>query len=548
MRVIAAISADFEQTTLGTSARLEADLRGETVLRRTLRRVLQTRGLAGVHLVVPAAQAERAARAAAGLAVRIETHDAAPVPWGAYVRSARKWSLDAWRGGLSGASVFDESLDPWVLDGLVRREAADGIVDVPAASCLLDPALLDAMIEHYEGVYQEVRMTFTQSAPGLSAAIYAPSLLADLVKAVQPIGRTMAFNPADIRKDMIMLPCFYPPHSDVRQAFGRCLADTGTACDRVARILDHAAARGGEDELDALRISQWLLEHRLHECGDLPAEVEIELTTEDPLPGSTLRPRGSAVERRGPMDEGLFARLVAELAGRDDLRVVLGGFGDPLMHPQWPRCVRLCREAGVFALAVRTPAVHLDDAALSTLLDARVDVLNVLLDAATAETYRRVHQADYFDRVLANMDRLIEAHRKRGQPQPLVVCEMMKTHATMDEIEVFYDHWLRKTGTAVLAGPSDYAGEWPDLAVMNMAPPSRTPCERLHARASVLADGRVLLCDQDYNGRHAIGSLADASLSALWTGPAMTAARQAHAAGRYDTLPLCPVCREWHRP
>ncbi len=549
MKVIAAVSADFERSVLGTPARLHENLRGETVLRRTLKRVLAAGRVAGVHLVVPAAQGARAAEAAGGLAVRIETHDAAPVPWGAYVCSARKWALDGWRGGLSGASIFDESLHPWVLEGLARREQADGIVDVPAAACLLDPVLLDAMIEHYEGVHQEVRMTFTQSAPGLSAAIYAPSLLADLVRAVQPIGRTMVYNPADPRRDMIMLPCFYSPPSEVRRAFGRCLADTGAGLRRVAAILDQVASSTGEaDGPDALSVSRWLLAHRLHEPADLPAEVEIELTTDDPLANTTLRPRGSAIEQRGPMDEGLFARLVGELAGRDDLRVVLGGFGDPLMHPQWPRLVRLCREAGVFAVAVRTPAVHLDEAAVADLIDARVDVLNVLLDAFTAETYRRVHQADHFERVLANVERLIEAHQQRGQAQPLVVCEMIKTAATMDELEPFYDHWVRKVGTAVVVGPSDYAGQWADLAVMNMASPNRTPCERLHSRATVLADGRVLLCDQDFTGRHAVGSLTESSLSALWTEPGMSAARQAHGAGRYDALPLCPSCREWHRP
>jgi radical SAM protein with 4Fe4S-binding SPASM domain len=125
---------------------------------------------------------------------------------------------------------------------------------------------------------------------------------------------------------------------------------------------------------------------------------------------------------------------------------------------------------------------------------------------------------------------------------------MMKTHATMDELERFYDEWLAKTRSAVLAGPSDYAGQWPDVSVMDMAPPGRSACRRIRRRAMVLADGAVTVCDQDFRGAHAIGNVASESLASLWTGAAMERVRETHARGSYDGMPLCPRCREWHRP
>jgi hypothetical protein len=545
MKVIAAIHADFEHGPLGTHSRLEEDLAGQTVIRRTIGRVLQASELASVHLVVHKSQESRAKAAIVGMEVAVETHEAAPVPWQSYVASARKWSLDAWRGGLGGTCVFDESLHPWVLEALAQRTGADGVVDVPAGAVLLDPAMLDAMIGHYQKVASEVRMTFTQSAPGLSAAVYAPALLGDLAKACQCPGRMMAYNPAEPRRDMIMLPCFYAPETDVRRAVGRCIADTGDGLARAAACLREC---GDDDGPGAAAVSRWLLERWCAYVADLPSEVEIELTTQDPLADTTFRPRGSAVDRGGQMDTAAFDRLIGELAGRDDVRVVLGGFGDPLLHPEFGRCVRRCREAGVFGVAVRTTAVTLDEPAIEALMDARVDVINVLVDAATADTYRKVHRADYFDRVTANIDKLLDTHRRRQQPQPLVVCEMAKTHETMDELEPFYDRWMSRTGSAVIVGPSDYAGQWPDRAVMDMAPPTRRACERLFTRAMVLADGRMTVCDQDYLGKHAVGSVGEQSLSALWRGEAMAAVRRSHQAGTCDGMPLCRTCREWHRP
>ncbi len=545
MRTIAVIEADFARGALGTRARLNDDLLGETVLRRTLKRVLAARRIDRVHLVVRHQEKPLADAAVAGLDVAVQTHDAGSVPWREMIASGRKWSLDGWRGGLVGASVFDESLNPWVLSAICQMDQAEAVVSVAPAAPLMDPGLLDGLVGHYEQVRGEMRLAFTQTAPGLSAAVYQPALLAELANAGQPLCRLLAYRPEEPRKDLATQNAFFSVPAQIAHAMGRCIVDTQCAFDRTSRMLREI---GNDESADAMTVSRWLGDHKYDQVGRLPEEVEIELTTEDPLPNTTLRPRGSAVGGRGPMSMDLFKRLIDELAGRDDVRVIFGGFGDPLLHPQWPAMVGYARQAGVFGIAVRTSGITLDAMAVDALMTPRVDVLNVLVDAVTPATYRAVHNADYYQRVLENVEAVGRANHQRQQPQPLIVCEMAKTRATIGEMEQFYDFWVTKTGSAYLAGPSHYARQWADLAVMSMAPPARRTCHRIFFRTLVLADGRVTVCDQDFKGTHAIGSLTESSLSSLWTGPAMTGVRRSHLDGRFDGMPLCPACEEWHRP
>ena len=545
MKVIATIEADFRESPLGTVSRLGEALCGETVLRRTVKRLLAAKRITSVHVITEPTQRDEAEAALGDLDVRIEVHEAGPVPWQSYIRSARKWALDGWRGGLSDSTVFDESTHIWVLDALAKREQADGVVPVPAAAALIDPKLLDQMIDHFETVRDEMRLTFTQSAPGLSAAIYLPELLSNMAKSKQSTGRMMAYSPSEPRIDLLTKPCFYPVADTIAHAHGRCIADTQRTFNRMSRLCDELS---NDEAIDATAVSRWLMDHYWDDVCSLPGEVEIELTTDDPLPESTLRPRGQAVGRRGPMAPAVFGRLVDELAQRDDVRIVLGGYGDPLMHPQWPELIERCRSAGIFGIAVRTPAVHLDERAIEVLAEHRVDVLNVLIDAHSAETYHRVHRADHFDAVMANLERAFESQKRLGRPQPIVVCEMIKAHETIDEMEAFYDYWLRRTGTGVIAGPSHYSRQWPDRAVMSMAPPTRFPCARVFDRAMVLADGRVTACDQDFRGDHAVGSIAQNALEELWVGERMADVRRSHVRGTYDAMALCGACDEWHRP
>lgn len=548
MKIIATLTADFQRSAIGTRSRLTDSIAGETVIRRTLRRVAASTAIDSIHLLVHKSQASQARTAVEGLNVRIETHETADVPWRQLMTSARKWSLDAWRGGLAGACVFDETAHPWLLEALGRREQADGIVDVNPAAVLLDPNVLDAMIAHFADVRESVRMTFTQSAPGLTAAVYTTELMADLAQAGQSVGGMMVYRPAEPRRDMIMLPCFWAPDTLIRRACGRCVVDTDSAFERVEAILADLGPSSSDGVPEAGAVSGWLLAHRFQAPPALPAEVEVELTTEDPLFDTVLRPRGAAVGLRGPMTDVTFDRLVTELAERDDARLVFGGFGDPLRHPAWPVFVKRAREAGVYGIAVRTTAVDLDDAAITALMDARVDVVEVLLDAHTPETYAKLSNSKNFNQVRANLDRLLDQHRQRQQPQPLLVCSLTKTHETMDELEAFYDLWVSRTGSAVITGPSTFAGQWPDRSVMDMAPPTREPCERLWTRTLVLADGRVTACDQDFKGAHALGDLREQTLAGLWGSPCMTAIRASHRGGACDGMSLCPTCREWHRP
>jgi hypothetical protein len=552
MKAIAVLEADFDVTSFGTRSRLEDGLHGEPVLRRTVRQLARSERLASIHVAVEPGQRERAERLLAGTGAVVETHDAPAPPWAAPIATggrcaaARKWSMDAWRGGLDGYTAFDEGTNIWLLEALGRRDGADVVVSVPAAAPVASPALIDAMLAHYETVRQTVRFLFVPAPPGLAGTLFETVMLAELCKAAWPPGRPLAYQPDDPKRDLLVRDCCYRPDVAIEHAAGRLVADCDRAMDRLDRLLE--AHNGSAETLTPERIGAWLANDARSCAGPLPREVEIELTTDDPLPGTTLRPRGDRVPARGPIDIDRAEALFDMLARRDDSLVVFGGFGDPLRHPDFAAIVRAAADAGVFGLAVRTTALDLNDASIEAILDANVDVVSVLLDAHSAETYRAVHNADRYADAIERIEALDRARTQRPQPTPHIVPEMIKTRRTMPEMEAFYDDWIRKTGSAVIAGPAGYGGMLEDLAVRDMRPPARFACPRLWSRCLVLADGRVTLCDQDVRGDHAVEIPEAADLGSVWRGEPWSRLRDAHRREAYDTVSLCGSCREWHRP
>ncbi len=552
MSIIAVIQADLETTPIGTRSRLAEEVGGVPILRRTVERAAAVSHLDDVCVLCPTDQADRCAALIAGTGASVRTHSAPPAPWAALVQTARKWSLDGWRGGIGGTTSFDEFTDSRLIAGVFRECAADEVLSVPPAAPLFDPELAARMIEHKHTTDEEVRMVFSQAPPGLAGVVLDAALVHELAGKNSPIGWTFSYQPDDARKDLIFQPCCYEVPRELRHATGRLIADTDRSVETIAALLRD------KESPDSAAIGKWLMRRMGTHVETHPREVEIELTTEDPFPDALLRPRGQRVGQRGPIDPALVTKVVAEVSAFDDALVVLAGFGDPFRHPEFRpilQALAASRAAGrgPYGLAVRTAGVDLDESMSRTLVECGVDVLQVPMDAWTAELYGRLQSPHNpavasLELVRSNLDALGRVRQERGSVRPIVLPEFTKARENVHEMDSFYDGWIRQHGAAVISGSCHFAGQVEDHSVITMTPPTRGACGRLGARCLILADGNVAMCDQDLRGQHTVGDLTERDLAAIWHGAELGRIRQAHCSGRFAPTPLCPACAEWHRP
>jgi spiro-SPASM protein len=235
--------------------------------------------------------------------------------------------------------------------------------------------------------------------------------------------------------------------------------------------------------------------------------------------------------------------ILAQVAGIDDLRFTLGGTGDPLLHPRFAEILQLITQAGIPAVHIETDLLDLSDAVLQALAGSRVDILTVHLPAACAGTYQRVMGIDGYAQVLENLKRLLSARLAL----PLIVPTFTKCRENLEEMEPWYDHWLRVLGTAVITGPSNYAGQIADVAAADMSPPRRRPCARLQSRMTLHSDCTIPSCEQDVLARQPMGHVTRDGLSKTWQQYFATL-RADHESDRLHSHPICAACKEWHRP
>jgi MoaA/NifB/PqqE/SkfB family radical SAM enzyme len=162
------------------------------------------------------------------------------------------------------------------------------------------------------------------------------------------------------------------------------------------------------------------------------------------------------------MDFGLFTRLLDEFPGLTELQ--LQGLGEPMMHPRFFDMVSLAAGRGI-KVSTNTNLTLLNDRRAELCVASGLGELHASVDGASAEVYERIRVRAHFDRILANLTRLIEARRRLGSETPrvrmVVVAMRQNLHEFPDLVRlahrlsidsVFVQHLCHDFGESSLPG------------------------------------------------------------------------------------------------
>jgi hypothetical protein len=548
---------------LGHPRKLDHLLADDTVLHHTLRRVSAIPGIDEVHCVGhdgdDTTWAASIRQAFPDIVVPTDPDDAdgsTSDGGGARRRRVRRaWSTAAWRGGFRGATVWDELTPLGVLLRAAERAEADAVLLVGGDWCVIDPNLCEALLQKHREAPEAMPLCFSQAPPGLSGLVVSTTLLRNVAASSIGFAELLAYNPRRPVLDPISQDFCLPVPPEVRGTARRFIFDTPDARRRLNRIADDLGNAAFADA-DATTITAACRAHALPslregpgggESGEWPPILEIELTPQRIARGP-VTPQHDATFDRAPLDLALLRNIGENLAGR---AVTLGGIGEPLLHPRWAEAVTICRDAGAAAVALQTDLLTENENEPEALAEAIVaadpDAVFVRLNAETAATYAEAMGVDRFAEVLGTLQALFRGRAARidGEAMfPLIVPALTKTVTTTPEMDVFFERWWQLADHVVLhrfpqggRGPRALA---PDRNPVPMDPPWRTPDpgQRKH-RLTVLSDGRVTLCHEDWHGRAALGDLHEQTLDHIWrTG----FERLSLEASRHDDSPFCPRC------
>ncbi len=539
MTSVTAVMSMLHEPVAPNSAR--RTFRQQAALGWTLQRLAMARNLSSMAILCWEDQLQDVAPLAADHQAHVLTKGPRmTIPSIEAVAASRRWA-DGWRGGLMSTCDFDLGFHAAWTKQIIEKLVSDAVVLVDPAAGLVDPKIIDHLIEHARA-HENAELCFSQAAPGLGGALLRSALIERLAVAGSHPGRLLHYLPDQPMRDPISGEGCVAVPTPVARTTRNFRLDSERQIDRLSEAaIDLNGQLVTSDAEDLLNRMIWT-----RQVDPLPREAVLELNT-DRATSPIFWPGRHHPIHRPAMTIELAGQVIAQLAAADDVRLTLAGVGDPLLHDGVFEIIELARTSGIAAIHVETDLLPPDSAAVERLAESGVDVVSVHLPAMTPATYSSMMGVDRLGEAIENIRRFVLHRHQRGRGVPILVPRFVKCSGNLAEMETWYDQWLRALGAATIEGPSDFSGLIPDCAVADMAPRRRIACSRLWSRMTILSDGKAVTCEQDVLARQTIGDAAQQSLRDIWENGAGPI-RQAHTANCWAAKFACANCREWHRP
>ena len=489
-RVAAVLHVDFEQGGLGTTRSVEEPIVGElNPLRLTIARLLAARRLGEVVCLTD--DEPRLRRAVGDLGDRVRF---APLDVARFrarldvIGPARRFAPASWRGGIAQLSCFDELFEPRSLLEAVDQFSLDACVLVGADWCLVDPSMIDAIVERYLEHPEAMRLTFTQASPGLCGCLIDRAACTTLGQntgkagVFATIGALMSYVPFAPQADPIAKPmCVHVPPA-VRDLGVRCIPDSALARGPIERVLRGVDPVHSDANVVVTAMSRGV------ENETAPQHIEIELSAHSRGTGHWCAWVEQAYPDGGQClapTEQVCALISALPAGS---AVTLHGRGDPLDHPELGRIVSHARTCGV-STHLRT---MLRSDRWRDVLNIGVDVVSVDVLAAGGSLYEQLVGVDEYDVVRGRVETLLADRAERvgdvGIAIPWIVPRITRCDEVYEHIEAFYDGWLMACGCAVI---DPLPVKLPTARIQALPKPRTARLGDLNSMLRLRADGSV---------------------------------------------------------
>jgi MoaA/NifB/PqqE/SkfB family radical SAM enzyme len=299
------------------------------------------------------------------------------------------------------------------------------------------------------------------------------------------------------------------------------------------------ARRAAENLLrrQAKPIRRLLLATGRDRAPSMPEIVQIE-STNICNAKCVFCPRDEMHRRQGIMTVELFRKIVDECAALGITHVRMHNYGEAFIDKQLVDKVRYAKQKGIREVGVISNGSLITESVARGMIDAGLDAINISVDAAGKEVFEATRLGLKYDKVIANIERLVRIRAETGKRRPKLILSFVRQNNSADE-QAFIEHWRAIADKVHITDLHNWAG------TLNTESDVNYPCYRPWLTFTVLWDGRVSLCCADFDGKIILGDLNTSSIREIWNAEPYRDARRQHLeSGGPDICRACDLPRK----
>jgi MoaA/NifB/PqqE/SkfB family radical SAM enzyme len=249
------------------------------------------------------------------------------------------------------------------------------------------------------------------------------------------------------------------------------------------------------------------------------------------------------------MKDDLYKRIADEIIDHRNevIRVSLYRDGEPLLDKKLPKRIAYLKDGGVNATTISTNVSLLTEERSRALLEAGLDMIILSVDSLDKEVFENIRRRLKFEEVLENALKFIEL-RDQIRPQARIYMRMIRQEDNLDEWPSYEAYWrpkLSENDRLYYHNIFNWGGQLKGFKSVEGSYEPGLPCVSLWSLLVIFGDGRVPLCNVDFNNVYPVGSVLEHSIEEIWRSKALNDFREQHLSGKKSCISLCENCNVW---
>jgi len=249
-------------------------------------------------------------------------------------------------------------------------------------------------------------------------------------------------------------------------------------------------------------------------------------------------PRDDMHRRQGIMTVALFRKIVDECVELGITHVRMHNYGEAFIDKKLVEKVRYAKQKGIQEVGMISNGSLITEQIARGMIDAGLDAINISVDASGKEVFESTRVGLKYDKVIANIERLVRLRAESGRRRPKLILSFVRQNNSADE-QAFIEHWRAIADKIHVTDLHNWAG------TLNQESDVNYPCYRPWLTFTVLWDGRVSLCCADFDGKTILGDLNTHSIAEIWNAEPYRDVRRQHLqSGGPDICRACDLPRK----
>jgi MoaA/NifB/PqqE/SkfB family radical SAM enzyme len=251
------------------------------------------------------------------------------------------------------------------------------------------------------------------------------------------------------------------------------------------------------------------------------------------------------------LDPALVAKAIGEVANAGPALVQQVRFtseGEPLLHQSiFPILADAVKRSGTF-VSLTTNGMLLTPDRIESLLATGIQLVDISVDAFTAETYARIRVHGDLSVTRANVQRLIDRVRATSSSTRVVVSYVEQPENAAETV-AFEEFW-RGAGADDVAIRRLHSAAGAVIEIANLmrrrpALQPRRPCVYPWERIVLTPRGTLAFCPADWTHGSTLADYRTTTIAELWSSDRYVALREAHLTNDFAAHGFCGQCPDW---